>query len=335
VACVSALQHNPLWIYGMVGALGGLAYLAKGSVSPLLAVFVGVSSLRCIWEILSARRRGFVLSSASLWHWRNHLVGLVVLGAAHFMVIGPRLQDAHEKFGDAFQSFPACWMWMDSYEQAYEWMGKHNTPDTLAALTSAERPSFSNYMRTHTRDEFLSRLWNGTFGPKNRETGVVGRVPEFFWPQQTRLIKDHEKWSGWRGILEWRGLYLGWLLLVLLGMLGAVAAAPKAQHAGHVVFRHGTVTIVLFVLGNLAVYSLAYGFYAPIARGSGDRFMLSLYLPLVFSLIWGAESVVRRIRRRKGSPWIARGYLLAQWILLGALTWRVVEVLRLPKFYNG
>lgn len=335
VACVSALQHNSLWIYGMVGALGGLAYLAKGSVSPLLAVFVGVSSLRCIWEIISARRRGFVLSSANLWHWRNHVVGLVVLGAAHFMVIAPRLKDAHEKFGDAFHSFPANWMWMDNYDQAYEWMGKHNTPESLAALAPPERPSLSNYLRTHTREEFTSRLWNGTLGPKNRETGVTGRVPEFFWPQQTKLLKDRDKWSGWRGILEWRGLYLGWLLLLLLGLLAAVTLAPKAQHAGHVVFRHGTTTIVLFVLGNFAVYALAYGFYAPIARGSGDRFMLSLYLPLVFTLIWGAESVVRRIRRRHGSPWIARGYLLGQWILLAALTWRVVELLRLPKFYNG
>lgn len=335
VACVSALQHNSLWIYGVIGALGGLAYMAKGSVSPLLAVFVGVSSLRCGWEIISARRRGFVLTSANLWHWRNHLVGLVVLAAACLMTIGPRLKDSHEKFGDPFHSFPGYWMWLDNYDQAYEWMGRHNTREALAGLAPPERPSLSNYLRTHSREDITSRLWNGTFGPKNKETGVVGRVREFFWPQQTKLIKNLDKWSGWRGVLEWRGLYLAWLGLIVLGLLGAVAAGPKAQHIGHAVFRHGTGTIVLFVLGSFTVYSLAYGFYAPIARGSGDRFMLSLYLPLVFSLIWAAESIVRRISRRKGSPWITRGYLLAQWLLLAAVTWRVVEILRLPKFYNG
>jgi hypothetical protein len=168
----------------------------------------------------------------------------VVLGAAHFMVIGPRLKDAHEKFGDAFHSFPSYWMWLDKFggpdtiddpSTCYGWMAAHNTPAKRAAVIPSERPSLSNYLRTHTREEFTSRLWNGTLGSKNRETGVVGRVPEFFWPQQTKLIKDHDKWSGWRGILEWRGLYLGWLSLVLLGLLGAVAVAPKAQHAGHVV----------------------------------------------------------------------------------------------------
>ena len=93
--------------------------------------------------------------------------------------------------------------------------------------------------------------------------------------------------------------------------------------------------MVLFVIGSVAGYSLLYAFYAPIARGSGDRFMLSLYLPLVFSLIWGAESIVRRIKRREGSPWITRGYLLTQWMLFAALCWRLVEIFRVPQFYDG
>jgi len=136
--------------------------------------------------------------------------------------------------------------------------------------------------------------------------------------------------------LEWRGLYLAWLAVIIVALLIVLrSATPRAEHAGHVVFRHGTVAIVLFrarivrrLLGPLCVV-------CAIARGSGDRFMLSLYLPLVFSLIWGAEAIVRRIRRRHGSPWIIRGYLAAQWILSAAVAWRVIELLRLPKFYNG
>src|SRR5215212_11868884 len=52
VACVSALKHNSLWIYGLIGVMGGIAYMAKGSVSPLLAVFIAISSLRCVWEMI-------------------------------------------------------------------------------------------------------------------------------------------------------------------------------------------------------------------------------------------------------------------------------------------
>lgn len=326
VACVSALAHNTLFIYGVIGVLSGIAYMAKGSVSPLLAVFVAVSSLRCIWEMVSARRRGFSLGNTNLWHWRNHLVGIVVLGAMHLLTIGPRLSDAQEKFGSMFHSFPGYWMWMDKFNpDCYEWMDQHNTRDELEAMLPEDTPSLGWYLKKHGRDEFVTRL----------KTGTKMRVQEFLWPKQTKRSDRIEKQKPWRGILEWRGVYLGWLVVVLLGLLVVlISAAPKAEHAGHIVFRHGTVTTVLFVAGSFVTYALAYGFYAPIARGSGDRFMLSLYLPLVFCLIWGSEGIVRRIRRRRGSDWIMHGYTIAQWLLFLAISWRLVEIVRFPQFYN-
>lgn len=363
VACVSALNHNSLWIYGLIGVLSGIAYMAKGSVQPLLAVFIAVSSLRCVWEFFSARRRGFRLGGTNLWHWRNHLVGLVFLAAGHLMTIGPRLTDSYEKFGDMFHSYPSYWMWMDDFKEGYEWMDKHNTRDELTAmrkqsleetlrshgieprqveqdaspeikkrtadvymLMAKDKPSFGNYWRTHTGEQMWQRL----------KDGVWNRVSEFLWPKQTKRAKKAEDQKPWKGLLEWRGLYLGWLVVILLGLLlSLMAAAPKAEHAGHVVFRHGTVTTIVFVLLSFAAYSAAYGFYSPIARGSGDRFMLSLYLPLVFSFIWGAETITRRLRRRQSSPWITRGYLAAQSLLSLAIGWRLFEVLRSPHFYNG
>jgi len=364
IACVSALHQNSLWIYSIIGILSGVAYMAKGSISPLLGMFVLVSSLRCAWEYFSAQRRGLRLAGAHLWHWRNHLVGIVFLGAAHLMTIGPRLTDAEEKFGDMFHSFPSYWMWMDDFQKGYEWMDKHNTRDELDvmrhaqkeslsevlkahgiepkqvdaegseelrkrtaevySLIAADRPSFHNYWRAHTGQEMWDRLRDGTWN----------RVVEFLWPKQT-VRKATDLAKGWRGVLEWRGLYLGWLCLVLGSLVVVLlAAAPKPEHAGHVVFRHGSVTTIAFVVGTVAVYMLAYGWYAPIARGSGDRFTLSLYLPLAFSLIWGAETIVRRLRRRSGSIWIQRSYLLAHWILFFAISWRLVEIVRHPMFYH-
>lgn len=327
VACILALKHNTLWIYGCIGVLGGAAWLANASASLLILLFVGVSSLRCLWEMLSARRRGFALSHASLWHWRNHLVGLVVLGSAFLMTTGPRLKEARERFGEAFFSYPAVWMWLDSREEAREWMQKHGDKETLSEILPVERPSLSRYLRTHSRDEIIARVWNGTLGAK-------GRVHEFFWPAQTHAYGEAGKWTGWRGILEWRGVYLAWLALVMVALLGLLSLTPRAQHAGHIVFRHGTIVIVLFVAGTFAVYSLASGFYAPVAQCSGDRSMLALYLPLAFSLIWGAEGIIRRVERRGASRWIGRGYLLAQWILTAAVTWRVIEVLKKPVFHT-
>lgn len=346
VACVSALKHNPLWIYGIIGVLAGIAYMAKGSISPLLAIFVAVSSLRCVWELVSAKRRGFNLTTGNLWHWRNHLVGLVVLSMMHLLTIGPRLCDSQEKFGSMFHSFPGYWMWFDKFggpgtendpSTAYGWMEKHNTREELQSMLPEDRPSAGKYLRTHTRAEVGHRLWDGLFSVKNPETGVVGRVREFLWPAQTKRSDQIEKQKPWRGILEWRGVYLAWLSALLLALLVTLrSAAAKPEHAGHVVFRHGTVSVVLFVVGAVAGYAVLYAFYSPIARGSGDRFMLSLYLPLVFSLIWGAEGIMRRIIHRRGaSPWIQRSYLAAHWLLFAALCWRLLEIVRVPRFYDS
>ncbi len=332
VACISALKHNTLWIYGLIGVLSGIAYMAKASITPLVGVFVGVSTLRCVWELVSARRRGFQLQDTNLWHWRNHLVGLVVLAMMHLLTAGPRLAYAQEHYGSMTHSFPAYWMWMDRFDpDCIQWMDQHNTREELEAILPEDKPSLGKYLRTHSREEFITRLKDGTWS----------RVTEFLWPKQTKVPKKAENrlpsrgWSGWRDVLEWRGIYLGWLALVIGGLLFALrGATPRPEHAGHVLFRHGTVTTLLFVLGAVAVYSLAYGWYAPIARGSGDRFMLSLYLPLVFSLVWGAESVMRRVRRRQGRPWIEHVYLGAQWILVAAVAWRFAEILRSPYFQN-
>ena len=334
VACVSALQHITMWVYFVIGVLSGVAYLTKGSIGPLLMIFIGVSTLRCVWEILSARKRGHVLTQSHQWHWRHHMLGLVVMVAAHLMVAGPRLAYAREKYGSAFHSFPAYWMWLDSFggpstiddpQTCYGWMDRHNTKEELTAMSSSERPSLSNWLRTHDRAEFVSRLWNGT----------RDKVTEFFWPKQTKIPKQIEKFSGWRGVLEWRGLYLAWLALIVGGMLAALAfAAPKAEHAGHIVFRHGTVSIILFSIGAFVIYSLSYGWYSPIAKGSGDRFMLSLYAPLVLSFVWASEAFLKRAKKRKAHCWIFLGYELAQWALFAAVLLRIIAILQFPQFRN-
>lgn len=327
VACLSAFTHNTLWIYGLIGVLGGIAYMAKGSISPLLMVFVGVSSLRCFWELIAMRRRGFALADSNLWHWRNHLMGLLILGMAHFMTVGPRLTDAHEKFGNMFHSYPSYWMWMDRFSpDCYEWMDKHNSREELEAMTPTDKPSLGWYLQRHTGQEAITRLQDNTWN----------RLREFFWPKQTKISDKIENQKPWKGLLEWRGVYVLWLMGILLGMIAVLfLAAPKAEHLGQSVFRHGVLTKVLFIVGAFSGYSLAYGWYAPIAHGSGDRFMLSLYLPVVFSLIWGAESIGRRIRLRHGSPWITRCYAAAQWLLFFALAWRILEIFRSPHFSNS
>ncbi len=316
VCCISALKQNSLWMHGLIGVFSGIAYMAKGSISPLVAVFIGVSTLRWIWGWVMAHWPG---QSTTLWIRRNHFFGLFVLLMCHFLAIGPRLADSAEKFGDPFHSYPAYWMWFDDFDDCYRWMNEHGGKETLQSIPPEEKPSFSNYAASHTREQMIDRLVSGT----------KTKLRELLQPGVTAESRTQKPW---KGVLELRGIYLGALLAILLALGVAIFfAAPKASHPGERLHPE-TVAIVLFVIGSFAAYSLAYGWYTPIGRG--DRFMLSLYAPLVLSLVWASEACLKRARRRKARLWIFTGYEIAQWLLFAAVSWRIVEILQFPHFRN-
>jgi hypothetical protein len=318
--CLKALHRNALWTHALLGVFGGLAYLAKGSVEPLLLAYIGISTLRWAWGWFEVRRRLADDSGVTLWLRRNHWLALLLMAVCYLMTAGPRLSYAYQTYGNAFHSYPSYWMWFDDFKDCYTWMGTHNTKEALTSMKPTEKPSYSNYAASHTREQMVTRLIDGT----------KTKVMELLWPGVTTISKKNPK--PWKGVLELRGVYLGSLaaLLVVLG-LTLRFAVPRPEHAAHRLHPE-TVSQVLFVVGTFIGYSLAYGWYTPIGRG--DRFMLSLYAPLVISIVWGCEGLLRRALRRNASPWFMRGYQFALWLLSGAIAWRSVEILQFPYFRN-
>ena len=317
LACMCALQKNSLWMHAIIGVFGGLAYLAKGSVQPLLMVYVAIATLRWLWGWIQASWPGD--GSTSLWIRRNHWIAMFIMAFCFLMAAGPRLTYAARVYGDPFHSYPAYWMWFDDFKECFAWMDAHNTKAELQAMQPEDKPGFKKYAATHTSDQMLQRLVDGT----------KVKVMELLWPGKTPNSKVPKPW---KGVLELRGVYLGALTGIFLGTCTALfLATGKPDHAAQRVHPE-TTTQVLFVIGAVVGYSLAYGWYTPIGRG--DRFMLSLYAPLVISLVWGAESALRRARRRQASAWIFRAYHTAQWLLVAAVAWRLVEILQFPYFRN-
>ncbi len=316
VCCLFALKQNSLWLYGLIGALSGLAYLAKGSIAPLLGVFALVSTLRWAWGWALAHWPGH---STTLWVRRNHLFGLFILAMCHFMTAGPRLAYAAEKFGSATHSYPGCWMWFDNFEEGFKWMNEHGSKESLLGIPPGERPSMSNYLAAHTREEVLRRLADG----------VKLKLGEFLSPGVTGKSKTPKPW---KGVLERRGWLLGALVLLLAALVALVLfLAPKPHHAGQRLHPEAP-AMAIFVVGSFVAYTLAYGFYSPIGRG--ERFMLSLYAPLALSLVWACEAVARRARRREASLWVFTAYECAQWLIFAMVSWRVIEILMFPHFKN-
>ena len=63
--------------------------------------------------------------------------------------------------------------------------------------------------------------------------------------------------------------------------------------------------------------------------------MLSLYLPLVFCLVWASESLMDLAIMRRAPRWTALVYQGSLWLINGAVVWRLVEILRNPVFDPG
>lgn len=319
--CLRIFHRNTVWCYGLLGVLCGLSYLAKTSIQPLMISFVLVTSYRFLLDagvhVLKVK-----------WHrpcseflWQRHVVGMAFFVTLFLVTAGPRLSYAHDRFGSAFHSYPSYWMWMDDFNTGAAFMQEYSEKEKLTAIPKEEKPSLHKYMETHDATEFRNRLTDG------------------FWWTTHNLLDPKEasvkegKPSPWRTLLPDRGGYL----LFLIAALAAIIVWSRAQRpkpdqpiAFHTA-REGS-TAALFVIGCTLTYGLAYGWYVPV--GKGDRFMLSLYAPLIFSVMWALESMVNRLSLRTGRPFAWMLHQGVQLVLLGLVIARLAQMFAAPYFYT-
>ncbi|CAN5247042.1 hypothetical protein BH23VER1_BH23VER1_09260 [soil metagenome] len=322
VCCVAILKQNSAWLYAALGLVAGLAYLAKTSIAPLLLVFLLVSTYRFLGALFpwmlgaGGRERG----TGTVWSCQSHFIGLAFFAFAFITTVGARLDYANRTFGDPFHSYPSYWMWMDDFPTAFQWMVDHGDRQQLEAIPEDEKPSPRTYFATHTGVEAQERLYSG----------LRTVLTKFFDPPVRSKDGAVDGLRPWVTLLPLRGVYLGWLLVVLTTTAGLYTLHRRRSTFPSQRLQPGALPIALFVVGAFVAYALAYAWYAPI--GKGDRFLVSLYAPLVWSLIAGAESIIRRVRRRNEYLWICKVYTLLHLALTAALAWRVYELVSLPLF---
>lgn len=317
---LALLKRNPVWLYAVFGVWTGLAYLAKGSVQPLLLVFAGVSTLRflaCFWP---GRREVDGTEGRSPWNPSNHFIGMSVFLCVHLVVIAPRLSHAHAAFGSPFHAYPSHWMWMDDFEEGYAWMGKHNTREALLALRPEDKPSFSWWRARHEPAEGWRRLVDGTWWQARR----------FVASDATPRDKQGKPKRPWRAILE----HPGWTLAALMLPAGLAAAFAVALRGREKLAVHRQEPergmIILFFLGAIAFYTMLHGWYTPV--GDGDRFMLALWAPVVAGLLGAGESIMRKLEARGAPPAMVWTYHVSLWLIAGWLGLRLLELWKLPVF---
>jgi hypothetical protein len=274
------MRQNALWVYAAIGSAGALAWLSEARlVLPILGSFVFVSTLRALWGWGAAH---FAMQPRrSLWLWRNHWLGLLMLAAAFFVPAGPRLAEAHERFGDAFFTHAAHVRWLGDAREAQAWIEAHMDATSLRRVPEPDRPSMAGTLSTQDMAAILDRLRRGAWL-------LYGQMGGALTPLAAMAA-----------------------LVLALGLV-LKTCISAASHAGQRLHPE-TATVVLFTVTALAACLLTACWDAQVLP---VRYARALVLPLALSLAWAAEALMKRARRRGASPWLDRGFLALNWALL-------------------
>ncbi len=307
-ACVLGtmlLFRNPLLHYTLFGIAAGFAYLAKSGIDPLLLAWFGAGCWRVFrWALdKDERAKGW---GNGVWAPQRHLTGIVLVAAGFGVVATPRLIWANARFGDPFFNMPKYWMWHDDYAaQSVPFLINFSHKSKISALPSDEVPSLRNYIRTHTPRQVLDRL----------SDGVAAKLSRFFLPESGKRKKNRP----WRYLLQNRGHYLV-ALFFALSLLYIVARFRDLK------FTPGDSAAGIFTAAVFGIYVLAFGWYDPIGRG--DRFMMTLYAPLVLAICVGIDSLRKRLALRT----IELSVNLLHLVIFAFLTWNIIGLLARPVF---
>jgi hypothetical protein len=295
VCAMRLLTWNPLWLYSLLGLLAALSWLAKPSATPFLALFGGASFLQFLLSRWSGAPAALV---SSAWSARRFWIGGALCFALFVGLISPRLVHAHRTWGNPFYSLPSFWFWADDWESCVA-LYYDCRKETLAKLPPEKQPTAAGYFRRHSLADAFGRL----------RDGAAIRIGQFFHPEGKRVVEKPGRPR--RNILPHRGIYIG----ALAGLLAVMAAAALVRGGLPDVGPIGLP--VLLAAGTFAVYVLATGWYYP--TGPGHRFVLTLYLPTVWILAQGGESL-RRVAVWRPADVV---FLALHGLLAGALAWRL------------
>lgn len=314
--------RNSLGRYALFGALCGLCYLAKASVTPFLGIALGLATVAAVlcmaprvlffWPGLGRQlaENGF--------SWRRHWAGLALCLGVFALMLLPRGIYSQREFGAALHSFPKYWIWQDDFgKESTSFMLNWNQHRETAESGGEPLPSAGGYIRKHG----LPYLW------ERLEKGSTNALVNFLQPEdRPPWAKQSKKPKPWKHVLTYRGYYLGVLALWLVVLGGWVLATRQGPR---VLGREvpAATLLVLLAVGSFVAFTLAYGLYEVI--GKGDRFMLSLYMPLALALVLGERGLLTRWRGALWPHLVGGAVHLA---LLWALCQRLGDVSRFPYF---
>lgn len=305
MAGMALLQRNPLWLYALFSVLTALAYLAKPSTTPFVALLFLLSVVRAILNIKPSLPP--MLASEDWKPWRLG-VGVLLFALIFGAITLPKNIYSAQHFEDPFYNAPKVWFWINDWNEAYPKYQLVRKSD-LARLPPEERPGPANFLRRHGLAGAWSKLCDGT----------LTRLEQLFFPEKS-IRKTERPGRPKRVVLPYRGLYLTAAIGLPVLMLATAIGRGKFGQL------RGWALPTLLALGGFAGYILAYGWFAWI--GPGPRYVMSLYLPMLALALLAAD----RLRQAADSLWADRIWIAAHILPVLFLLPRAVALLADPRF---
>jgi hypothetical protein len=254
VALCRLWERPSFGIAAVAGVFEGLAFAFKGSMEPGLALFATLFLAREAWTAWRAPRTKHAgepaRSGARAWAtFATRVAQIATLLAAFLAPIAPYLAASKRLYGEWFFNVSTHYVaWCDSWDQFMDMQARLGPWWTWKRFPAGDLPSMRRFFATHT-------LWDIVV----REVLGLGEV------LGNALMGT--------GFLEVVAIYAAFLAVGL-----GFTRAPVRWLRG-IDPRSATAFVVPYV----ALYVGLFGFYAPIAAGS--RFVLMLFLPIVYSLL--------------------------------------------------
>ncbi|MBN1977783.1 MAG: glycosyltransferase family 39 protein [Anaerolineae bacterium] len=241
---------KPSWKLGVLtGFVIGIAHFTKPSLLPALGLFLLFSVAKAIAPLCSrlVKRSCIALGQFDVRVFSSRLVSIVLVAVTFLSTVYPYINSNKKVFGKYFYCVSTTfYMWYDSWEEAKQGTKAYGDREGWPDMPPEQLPSLDKYLREHTVQQIVNRVWNGF-----------------------RIL--HQSSASSYGYYKYVLIYLvGFLAMAILNRRHTLEMAAKRPF------------LLLFCLSYFAAYLFAYAWYTPIA--SGNRFTLALFLPFMFAI---------------------------------------------------